>query len=243
MQRSSEKKTEIRERLLDLAEPEYQKFSSSLLPGVENVLGVRLPKLRKLAEQLAAKDWKGYADSIALDGGDGKEVFFEEIMLKGFLIGYARRRAKAPLSEILSETADFLPLIDNWSVCDSFCSTLKIAREYPEEVWDFLLPYFQSEKEFYVRFAVVMSLDYYINPEYIDKLFPLYDSIRHPAYYVKMAVAWAVSMCYVRFPQKTESYLAACALDDFTYNRAIQKTTESRCVDAQTKAHLRSLKR
>ena len=56
MQRSSEKKTEIRERLLDLAEPEYQKFSSSLLPGVENVLGVRLPKLRKLAEQLAAKD-------------------------------------------------------------------------------------------------------------------------------------------------------------------------------------------
>ena len=138
MQRSSEKKTEIRERLLDLAEPEYQKFSSSLLPGVENVLGVRLPKLRKLAEQLAAKDWKGYADSIALDGGDGKEVFFEEIMLKGFLIGYARRRAKAPLSEILSETADFLPLIDNWSVCDSFCSTLKIAREYPEEVWDFL---------------------------------------------------------------------------------------------------------
>ena len=45
MQRSSEKKTEIRKRLLDLAEPEYQKFSSSLLPGVENVLGVRLPKL------------------------------------------------------------------------------------------------------------------------------------------------------------------------------------------------------
>ena len=133
MQRSSEKKTEIRKRLLDLAEPEYQKFSSSLLPGVENVLGVRLPKLRKLAEQLAAKDWKGYADSIAPDGGDGKEVFFEEIMLKGFLIGYARRRAKAPLSEILAEAKDFLPLIDNWSVCDSFCSTLKIAR-----LWLFL---------------------------------------------------------------------------------------------------------
>ena len=164
-------------------------------------------------------------------------------MLKGLLIGYARRRAKAPLSEILAEAGDFLPLIDNWSVCDSFCSTLKIAREYPEEVWDFLLPYFRSENEFFVRFAVVMSLDYYINPEYIDRLFPLYDSIRHPAYYVKMAVAWAVSMCYVRFPQKTESYLASCALDDFTYNRAIQKTTESRCVDAQTKAHLRSLKR
>lgn len=78
MQRSSEKKTEIRERLLALAEPEYQTFSSSLLPGVENVLGVRLPKLRKLAEQLAAKDWKGYADSIAPDGGDRKEVFLKK---------------------------------------------------------------------------------------------------------------------------------------------------------------------
>lgn len=243
MQRFSEKAAEIRERLLALAEPEYQKFSSSLLPGVKNVLGVRLPKLRKLAEQLASRDWKGYADSIAQDGGDGTEVFFEEIMLKGFLIGYARRRAKAPLAEILAETEGFLPLIDNWSVCDSFCSTLKAAREYPEEVWDFLQPYFQSEKEFSVRFAVVMSLDYYINPEYIDRLFPIYDSIRHPAYYVKMAVAWAVSMCYVRFPQKTEKYLASCALDDFTYNRAIQKTTESRCVDAQTKERLRSMKR
>ena len=88
-----------------------------------------------------------------------------------------------------------------------------------------------------------MSLDHYIDPAHIHRLFSLYDSIRHPGYYAKMAVAWAVSMCYVRFPKETEGYLASCRLDDFTYNRAIQKTTESFRVDAQTKKRLRSMKR
>lgn len=248
MRTASEMRTEIRERLCALAEPEYREFSASLLPGVENILGVRLPKLRKLAGQLAARDWKGYADCLAKQGegekeGTGAGACFEEIMLKGFVIGYAHDRAKAPLSEILAETEAFLPLIDNWSVCDSFCSTMKIAREYPDEVWEFILPYFQSEKEFFVRFAVVMSLDHYIDPAHIHRLFSLYDSVRHPGYYAKMAVAWAVSMCYVRFPKETEGYLASCRLDDFTYNRAIQKTTESFRVDAQTKKRLRSMKR
>ena len=240
MRRSSEKTDEIRKRLLALAEPEYQVFSASLLPGTGNILGVRLPKLRKLAKQLAAEDWKGCADSLAQKK---EEAFFEEIMLKGFVIGYAHSLGKAELSEILSETEAFLPLIDNWSVCDSFCSTLKIAKEYPQEIWKFIQPYFQSEREFSVRFAAVMSLDYFIDEKYIEKLYSAYDSVRHPGYYAKMAVAWAVSMCYVRFPRKTEAYLAACALDDFTCNRAIQKTIESRCVDAQRKEHLRSLKR
>ena len=42
MRHTSEKETEIRKRLLAPAEPEYQKFSSSLLPGVENILWVSL---------------------------------------------------------------------------------------------------------------------------------------------------------------------------------------------------------
>ena len=52
-----------------------------------------------------------------------------------------------------------------------------------------------------------MLLDYYINDEYIDSLFPLFDRITHQGYYVKMALAWAISMCYVRFPAQTTLYL------------------------------------
>lgn len=243
MQRSSEKKTEIRERLLDLAEPEYQKFSSSLLPGVENVLGVRLPKLRKLAEQLAAKDWKGYADSIALDGGDGKEVFFEEIMLKGFLIGYARRRAKAPLSEILAEAKDFLPLIDNWSVCDSFCSTLKIAGRHRAQLWPFVLGCLRSGEEYTVRFGAVLLLDYYVDRAYLGEALAELERVDHDSYYVKMAVAWALSMFYLEFPKETGAFLADCRLDDFTYHKALQKICESRRADREMKERVRTMRR
>nr|WP_101911049.1 hypothetical protein [Marasmitruncus massiliensis] len=44
---------EIKQLLTEWAEPEYQAFASRLLPGCGNVLGVRLPKLRKLAKKLA----------------------------------------------------------------------------------------------------------------------------------------------------------------------------------------------
>ncbi|WP_331676837.1 MULTISPECIES: DNA alkylation repair protein [Eisenbergiella] len=224
--------TDIKEQLSLLAEPAYRDFSSSLLPGTEHILGVRLPALRKIARKLAKENW---LENLARCTQDS----FEEIMLQGFIIGYA----KAPLPDILEQIAAFLPKINNWSVCDSFCITLKAAGENPAEFWDFLQPCILSGEEFTVRFAIVMLLDYYITPEYIDRLFPIFDGISHEGYYVKMAVAWAVSMCYVKFPEKTESYLGRCRLDDFTYNKSLQKITESLSVDKETKKRIRAMKR
>ena len=216
------------------AEEDYREFSSSLLPGVSKnrILGVRLPKLRKMAAVIAKDNGQEY-----LEEEPGKT--FEEIMLRGFLIG----QAKIAPGKAFALIRGFLPCVDNWSLCDSFCAGLKFAEKNREALWDFLQPCFASSQEYEVRFAVVTALDYFVTEEYLERVLGQLEAVRHEAYYVSMAVAWAVSMCYVRFPQKTESYLASCALDDFTYNRAIQKTTESRCVDAQTKAHLRSLKR
>ena len=49
--------TDIKEQLSLLAEPAYRDFSSSLLPGTEHILGVRLPALRKIARKLAKENW------------------------------------------------------------------------------------------------------------------------------------------------------------------------------------------
>lgn len=51
---------EFRQEIEQLAENDYKKFSASLLPGVDKVLGVRLPQLRKLASRIAAGDWQRY---------------------------------------------------------------------------------------------------------------------------------------------------------------------------------------
>ena len=51
----------LRAELEKLAEPDYQKFSAHLLPPDEQVLGVRLPALRKIARRLAAEEgWQEY---------------------------------------------------------------------------------------------------------------------------------------------------------------------------------------
>lgn len=51
--------------------------------------------------------------------------YFEEVMLQGMVLGYV----KTDLEEILRYIADFIPRIDNWSVCDSFCTYFEVYRK------------------------------------------------------------------------------------------------------------------
>ena len=88
-----------------------------------------------------------------------------------------------------------------------------------------------------------MLLDFYIEIEYIDRVLILLNRAKHDGVYAKMALAWAVSICYVKFPDTTMEYLRNNTLDDFTYNKAMQKITESNRVDQETKTLIRSMKR
>lgn len=222
----------IRVQLLELAEQDYQKFSSALIPHINNVIGVRLPELRKIAKNIASRDWRTYLEHAESD-------YFEEVMLQGMVIGYV----KADIEEILSYVTAFVPKIDNWSVCDSFCGGLKFTKTNMKIVWEYLQPFLNSDKEYEIRFGVVMLLNFYIDAEYIDQVLIRLDNIQHDGYYVKMAVAWAISMCYVKQPVPTMIYLKSNSLDDFTFNKALQKIIESFRVDQESKNIIRSMKR
>ncbi len=77
-------------RLEQLSEKDYKKFNENLLPGTEHVLGVRMPKLRTLAKEVAKEDFRTYLDEahekISADQGS----YHEEIMLEGLVIAYAK---------------------------------------------------------------------------------------------------------------------------------------------------------
>ena len=247
-----DKRQSIQERLYELADEEYRAFSQKLTPGKTNILGVRLPVLRKLAEEIAKEDWRAYLkeameDSIepqATEQGNEaeaskKETSMEEVLLQGMVIG----KCKADIEEILCLTAAFIPKIDCWPVCDSFCTSLKITNNHRERVWEFLQPYLRSGKEYEIRFGVVMLLNYYILPEYAPSAFAHFDRIVHEGYYVKMAVAWAISIYFIKLPELALSYLRDNQLDDFTYNKALQKITESYRVEQDTKEMIRGMKR
>lgn len=229
---------QIKEQLIQLADEKYQRFSTALIPNIESnsVLGVRLPELRKLAKSLAKGDWKSYLNDTLRR--EDKE-YFEEIMIQGMLIGYV----KADIEEILTYVVDFVPKIDNWSICDSFCTGLKFTNINKERIWSFLEPYLSSTHEYELRFGVVMLLDFYVEEKYINEVLRLLDSIKHEGYYVKMAVAWAISICFIKLPQQTMGLLKSNSLDDFTYNKALQKIMESHRVDQDTKGLIRGMKR
>ena len=222
----------IREQLEALRDLEYQRFQSKLLPGTDNVLGVRVPELRKLAKKMVKEDWRSYVE-------EAPNKYYEEDLLCGFLIGYA----KLSVEERLEYIERFLPSIQNWAVCDGFCSTLKFTKENREAVWEFLKPLFDSEEPFVIRFATVMALNYYLLPEYVPQVFEYFNQIQSKHYYVQMGIAWAVSIYYIYFPVMTEKYLMENGLDDFTYNKSIQKICESYRVDLETKTRLRQMKR
>lgn len=222
----------VTERILELADKEYQQFHSKLLPGIDNIIGVRMPDLRELAKELAKEDWRGYLLTA-------RDEYYEEIMLQGLVIGYA----KGDIEEILHHVTAFVPKINNWAVCDCCSNSLKITQKQRERVWEFLQPYFHSPKEYELRFGIVMLLSFYITAEYIDRVLLLCDGAKHEGYYVKMAVAWAISICFIKFPEKTMIYLKENTLDDFTYHKALQKITESFRVDKEAKIIIRSMKR
>lgn len=223
----------IKKRLQELSEEDYQKFSSSLIPNINNVLGVRTPILRKLSKEiLKDKNCEKFLKT-------NQFKYMEEYMLKGMVIGLL----KNPIDEVLVYIKEFVPTIDNWAVCDCFCCSLKITNKNLDTVWDFIAPYFKSDKEFEIRFAYVMLLNYYLQDEYIDKVLKLVDDFKDDRYYSRMAVAWLVSIAYIKYPQKLGKYLKKSKLDNWTYNKSIQKICESLKVNKETKEKLKLIKK
>ena len=223
---------EVRLNLEQMAEPEYQSFTSKLLPGTKYILGVRLPKLRGLAKKIAKDNWKTYFQQA-------KDDSFEEIMLQGMVIG----SVLVEFEELMPYIKEFIKKIDNWSVCDSFCSGLKRTKQEKEIIWEFLQPYFISESEYELRFAIVMFLNYYVEQEYLEQGFQYFNQITREKYYVKMAVAWAISICYIKYEKETMDYLRDNELDTETYNKALQKIVESTRVTKEQKQSIRMMKR
>ncbi len=112
----------VRQFLQENEDTGYRDLHSNLLPGVDNVMGIRLPVLRKFAKQLSGMDWQEWFEQA-------DDQWYEETMLRGLVSAYAKMECK----ERLTYVAKFVPDINNWAVSDCFCSTLKDADKYQTE--------------------------------------------------------------------------------------------------------------
>lgn len=248
---------DIRFELEKMAEENYKKFSSSLIPGVKNMLGIRLPLLRKFALKLSKGDWQ---DAISEE-----DYYFEEIMLKGMVIGYA----STDVVKMQPYIERFIPLVDNWSVCDSVFMGMKIFEKNREWAWNFIQPYLNSDKEFEIRVGVIIMMQHILKCDengkkmarlrhidvshlensnekkglYLDRIFDGMNKIDTSKYYASMAVSWLVTESFCLFPYHTYEYLKNCHLDDVTFNKGLQKIVESKIPRDEVKKIIRGMKR
>lgn len=224
----------IKDILNSHVDDKFKNFTSALIPGSRPILGVRVPKLRQIAKEIAKGDWQTYVH-------EATEDTYEEVSIKGFVIGYVKENVEVLLPYI----AEHVEKINDWSLCDGFCSNLKVVAKHREVFLSFLLSYAKEDDEFKQRFVAVMLMDYYLTDEYIDMSLEVLDSLKNEKYYCKMAVAWAIATAWAKQREKTFVYMQEGnnTLDDWTFNKAIQKMLESYRVSEEDKIMLRGMKR
>ncbi len=207
-----------------LADADYMRFQERIIPGADLRYGVRMPEIKRIGKQIAKNDAEGFLSLV-------EQGSFEESALTAYVLAIMKTDVERRLQYI----KDFIPHINNWSVCDTLCMSYKPKKADRDAVWAFMLPYFTSDAEFSIRFALVLFLASFIDEEHISIGLSLLEEVNHEAYYVKMAVAWAVSICFIKFRNETLALIQKQALDKFTQNKAIQKIRESYRVSQEDK--------
>lgn len=245
----------LQKELRTISQPSYRLFAQSLVPGSAPMLGIRLPALQSLATRLAKLDWRTLLDRVMTRD---VAVFYEETLLRGFLIATA---AMEP-TERFDRVDGFVDEIHDWATCDAFCARLKFVRKIPEQCSNFFdrHHYLTDPRPFARRFGIVMLLDHglrVLEPDvvlaelrrvrYRDSTAAAFggsnrNESRDGEYYVRMALAWALSMAFVRWPDRIERTLADGTFSLQIRTMTIRKILESRQVSAELKKRLRDAK-
>ena len=207
------------------------------LPGVK-ILGVHIPEMKKFATEIVKR---GEALDLieqmekrqAEDSRSG--LLYEEKQIWGMMLN----RVKVPLEQRLQMIRRFVPAIDNWAVCDTFCCDAKWVGKCKVDIWCFIQEYFYSRREFDVRFAMVMSLAHYLEGEYLEKIFRIikdlkyeristdYAEMKTRPYYVYMAAGWLMATALYKLPEMTRTFANSGSCPDEILRMYVRKAKES----------------
>jgi len=212
----------------------YKKFHEKLCPTKYEILGIKIPTLRKIAKELLKNfEYKDFLNTM-------DNSIYEHIMLEGFIIA----NLKISYDEKIGLIKNYLPKIDNWAICDIFVSELKFIKNNKKDFLVFLKTIMNINEAFYKRFIIVSLLNYYIDDEYLDLVLEYAIKIKDDNYYVKMAIAWCLSICLIKYFDYTIKFMINNKnnIDKWTYNKALQKGIESLRISKDNKDILKKMK-
>ena len=108
---------EFMEYLKSISEKEYKEFSSKITFTKYEILGIRLPKLRRIAKEISKGDYLSFLKV-------SENTYYEEVMLKLLVMANIK-----DINELMLYFDNAVNLIDNWALCDTFCNSLKIVKK------------------------------------------------------------------------------------------------------------------
>ena len=212
------------------------------------ILGVHIPELKKLAKDLSKRsDAADLLASFEQEFHKGS-LYLEEKIVWGLLINALNASEEQKYAYLRA----FVLAMDNWAVCDTICCNIKWIKD-KNALWEFLQPYFESDREFEVRFAVVMSMIFFLDAESFPKVAARLDSLDFSRihseflspkeakvaeqvrgvtkgerpYYVRMAVAWLLATGLAKIPEMTRVYVNSCKLPEDVIRLYRRKARES----------------
>ena len=223
----------IDEKLHALADSDYKAFNRKIVPTDYEMLGVRMPALKKLAKEVAASPHVGeYLDGAAFDT-------YEHVLLYGLVLA---NRKKIALDDLFRYLDPLIGRFDNWAHVDTLISAFKAFEKHPDEVLAHFLPLKTHEGEFTKRVFVILLMDFYLDDAHLESTLRHLTDVPQGQYYVDMAIAWALSVALVKFYDRTVPLLEQPTFTKFVHNKAIQKARESFRIAPETKEYLNDLK-
>ena len=198
------------------SEEKFRDFTVRILNTPLDVIGVRVPVLRKVAKEICKDDWEGFLRQPTMN--------FEHCFVKALVLA----TAKMDPIERLERTRAFLPEIRDWSVCDTLCGAWKTKPEIMDNLWDFCTEMLSTDREFPMRIGAVMMMDKFIDDDHINNMLALLTADRRSTgYYWDMGCAWALSFCYIKYPDETEKAIFSGTLDTEILRMAVYKVRDS----------------
>lgn len=209
--------------LRSLEDKKYKEFHKGIIGNTNlDIIGIRVPIMRKIAKEIS----KGNVDEFFKYMGN---TYYEEVMIYGFVL------ASSDEEYIDRYLMDFINKIDNWGICDSFVSSLKIINKKMGKYWMYFTNLIDLNNEFQTRVSIVVFMNYYLCDNYIDRVLKIVSSIRTDYYYINMAISWLLSIAIIDYQDKVVELLKSNKLSKFVQNKTISKIQDSYRVSKEVK--------
>ena len=221
----------IQKKLFELEDKKYAEFQSRLIPTTkkEKIIGVRVPKLRKLAkEYINEPECTEFLKELPHN-------YYDENMLHGILISEIKE-----YDTCIQALNNFLPYVDNWAVCDIMSP--KIFKRYRLKLIESIRIWSASKENYTCRFGIGMLMSHFLDDDFEEEYLIIPTQIHSEEYYVNMMKAWFFATALAKQWDITIKYIEEKRLDEWTHKKAIQKACESRRISDKQKIYLKSLK-